>query len=33
MTKRKLYPTDGHKSFYGKAYVVTADDGTEILYS
>lgn len=28
-----LIPTDGRKSFYGKAKVFIADDGTETLYS
>ena len=28
-----LIPTDGRKSFYGKAKVSIADDGTETLYS
>ena len=29
----ELIPTDGHKSFYGKALVEIAQDGTETLYS
>lgn len=29
----KLIPTDGRKSFYGKAVVMIDDDGTETLYS
>lgn len=35
MTTKKyaLIPTDGRKSFYGKAYVIVDDDGTETLYS
>ena len=28
-----LKPTDGRKSFYGKATVCIEDDGTETLYS
>lgn len=28
-----LRPTDGRKSFYGKAVVMIADDGSETLYS
>lgn len=28
-----LIPTDGRKSFYGKAKVYIEDDGTETLYS
>lgn len=28
-----LIPTDGRKSFYGKAKVFIEDDGTETLYS
>lgn len=28
-----LIPTDGRKSFYGKAKVFIGDDGTETLYS
>lgn len=31
--KYELMPTNGRKSFYGKAYVIKADDGTETLYS
>ena len=34
--KMKMYdlkPTDGRKSFYGKATVCIEDDGTETLYS
>lgn len=36
MTKISVYeltPSDGRKSFYGKAKVYIADDGTETLYS
>ena len=33
MKMYELTPIDGHKSFYGKAKVVVADDGTETLYS
>lgn len=29
----ELVPTDGRKSFYGKALVEIAQDGTETLYS
>lgn len=29
----ELIPTDGRKSFYGKAVVVVEDNGTETLYS
>lgn len=29
----ELIPTNGQKSFYGKAKVIIADDGTETLYS
>lgn len=29
----ELIPTDGRKSFYGKALVEIAQDGTETLYS
>ena len=29
----ELTPIDGRKSFYGKAKVCVADDGTETLYS
>lgn len=32
-TMYKLMPTDGRKSFYGKARVIRADDGSETLYS
>lgn len=28
-----LIPTDGRKSFYGKAVVIVEDNGTETLYS
>ena len=31
--KRELTPIDNRKSFYGKAYTITAADGTETLYS
>ena len=33
MRKYELMPTDGRKSFYGKAVVVVEDNGTETLYS
>lgn len=33
MKKYELIPTDGRKSFYGKAVVEVAADGTETLYS
>lgn len=33
MRKYELVPTDGRKSFYGKAVVVVEDNGTETLYS
>lgn len=33
MKKYELIPTDGHKSFYGKAQVVIDDAGNETLYS
>ena len=33
METYKLIPTDGRKSFYGKAVVMIDDDGTETLYS
>ncbi len=33
MRKYELTPTDGRKSFYGKAVVIVEDDGTETLYS
>lgn len=33
MRKYELTPTDGRKSFYGKAVVVVEDNGTETLYS
>lgn len=33
MRKYKLTPTDGRKSFYGKAVVIVEDNGTETLYS
>lgn len=33
MRKYELIPTDGRKSFYGKAVVIVADNGTETLYS
>ena len=29
----ELSPTDGRKSFYGKAKVIIDDNGTETLYS
>lgn len=33
MKQYELTPADGRKSFYGKAVVKVADDGTETLYS
>ena len=33
MRKYELKPTDGRKSFYGKAVVMVEDNGTETLYS
>lgn len=33
MKKYELIPTDGKKSFYGKAVVIVEDNGTETLYS
>ena len=33
MRKYELIPNDGRKSFYGKAVVEMADDGSETLYS
>lgn len=33
MKKYELTPSDGRKSFYGKAVVVVCDDGSETLYS
>ena len=33
MRKCELIPTNGRKSFYGKAVVIVEDDGTETLYS
>lgn len=33
MSKYELKPTDGCKSFYGKAVVMVEDNGTETLYS
>lgn len=33
MRKYELIPTDGRKSFYGKAVVIVGDNGTETLYS
>ena len=33
MRKYELIPTDGRKSFYGKAVVVVEDNGTKTLYS
>lgn len=32
-THHELFPADGRKSFYGKAYTVTDADGCETLYS
>ena len=33
MRKYELIPTDGRKSFYGKAVVIVEDNGIETLYS
>lgn len=33
MRTYELIPTDGRKSFYGKAVVIVEDSGTETLYS
>lgn len=33
MKRYELMPTDGRKSFYGKAVVIMEDNGTETLYS
>lgn len=33
MKTYELKPTNGRKSFYGKAVVQVAEDGTETLYS
>lgn len=33
MRKYELIPTNGRKSFYGKAVVCVNDNGAEILYS
>lgn len=33
MKRYELTPTDGRKSFYGKAVVIVEDNGTEILCS
>ena len=33
MRTYELIPTDGRKSFYGKAVVNIGDDGSETLYS
>lgn len=33
MERYELIPHDGRKSFYGKAIVEVAQDGTETLYS
>ena len=33
MKKYELIPNNGRKSFYGKAVVEVADDGSETLYS
>ena len=33
MKKYELIPTNGRKSFYGKAVVIVEDNGTETLYS
>lgn len=33
MKRYELIPTNNRKSFYGKAIIEIADDGTETLYS
>lgn len=33
MKMYELIPTNGRKSFYGKAQIIIDDDGTETLYS
>lgn len=33
ISSRELSPADGHKSFYGKAYVKAFADGDEVLHS
>lgn len=33
MKEYELKPTDGRKSFYGKAVVMVEDNGTETLFS
>lgn len=33
MTRYELMPTNGQKSFYGKAYVIIDNNGDETLYS
>lgn len=33
MKKYELMPTNGRKSFYGKAFVEVDDNGVEVLYS
>lgn len=33
MKKYELTPNDHHKSFYGKAFVIAHNDGSETLYS
>ena len=33
MKRYELIPTDGRKSFYGKAIVEVEEDGTQTLYS
>lgn len=33
MKRYELTPTNGRKSFYGKAVVIVDEDGTETLYS
>lgn len=33
MKRYELIPADGRKSFYGKAIIEVAEDGTETLYS
>lgn len=33
MERYELMPTNGRKSFYGKAFVEVDDNGVEVLYS
>lgn len=33
VSRRKLLPRDGHKSFYGKAWVIQCRNGAEALLS